>query len=139
MNRSSTGAPAAGIVLVLAALLLPGCAGTSAGGGEAGSGRAPARPASGESAAETPPVVPAGKFTVQLGAFESEDGAAGVASLARTRFARDVNTVYDPADGLYKVMLGVFDTKDEARSFRDAIVRQYPAEYMDAWVSDLER
>lgn len=85
------------------------------------------------------PDLPPGKFTVQLGAFQSEEGAAAVASLAKSRFSREVYTVLDEHDGLFKVMLGAFDTKDLARSFRDTIVRQYPQEYRDAWVSELAR
>ena len=104
------------------------------GGGATGGGTASGAGESGQL-----PDFPPGKFTVQLGAYQSEEGAATVASLARTRFSQKVYTVLDESDRLYKVMLGVFDSKDLAREFRDSIVRQYPQEYRDAWVSELAR
>jgi len=85
------------------------------------------------------PEFPPGKFTVQLGAYQSEDAARTVSSLAGSRFTRQLYTVYDSNDRLYKVMLGMFDTKDQARVFRDGIVRQYTDDYRDAWVSELTR
>ena len=126
-------------VFALAApLLLGACAGSTEG---AGGGGTPSVPPPREPAGELnrAPDLPVGKFTVQLGAFQSGEGASAVADLARSRFAREVYTVRDARDGLYKVMLGVFDTKELARTFRDSIVRQFPQEYNDAWVSDLAR
>ena len=123
-------------LVVAASLILGACAGSSE---DARGTAAPAGPARGQSPPPegTVPAFPPGKFTVQLGAFQSEDGAAAVADLARSRFAREVYTVRGSRDGLFKVMLGVFDTKELARSFRDTIVRQFPQEYNDAWVSEL--
>lgn len=126
---------------LLLVLLLPicGCAGSSRDAEKAPS-VAPARTGSPEPARESGrPEFPPGKFTVQLGAFSSEEGARSVAATARSRFAMEVYTVYSEADGLHRVMLGVFDAKEPARAFRDSIVRQYPGEYRDAWVSELSR
>ncbi len=130
----------------LAALALPllifavaGCSGS--GGGSVGdntSTPSEIQPGGGTNP-RTTPEFPPGKFTVQLGAFQSEDGAQKIAALTRSRFTKDVYTVFNDTDGLYKVMLGIFDTKDEARAFRDTIVRQFPDDYMDAWVSDLAK
>ncbi len=84
----------------------------------------------------TAPVPPAGKFTVQVGAYKMPDNADRIASLAKERFARPVYTILDKADNLFKVMIGDFLTKDDARRFRDDMVQKYPSDYKDAWVSE---
>jgi cell division protein FtsN len=78
-----------------------------------------------------------GSYTVQVGAYKMQDNAERIASLAKDRFNRGINVVYDTPTGLYKVMVGSFITKDDARQFRDQMVQQFPADYKDAWVSDL--
>jgi len=77
-----------------------------------------------------------GTFTVQAGAYKSQDAADRIAQLAKERFGRGVSTSYDATTNLYKVMVGSFLTKDDARSFRDEMVRKYPLDYKDAWVSE---
>jgi cell division septation protein DedD len=80
--------------------------------------------------------LPTGRFSVQLGAYKMPDNSDRVASLAKERFHLNVYTSYDKNDNLYKVMMGDFSTKDEARSFRDRMVQQFPLDYRDAWVSE---
>lgn len=82
------------------------------------------------------PMPPAGKFTVQVGAYKMPDNADRIAALAKERFTRPVYTFLDKADNLYKVMIGDFLTKDDARKFRDDMVQKYPSDYNDAWVSE---
>ena len=84
----------------------------------------------------TAPSLSPGTFTVQVGAYKSQEGADRIAQLAKERFARGVNVLYDATTNLYKVMVGSFLTKDDARSFRDEMVRNYPTDYKDAWVSE---
>ncbi len=134
--------PASGPIALLAlgaVLSLAGCAASA----DKAAGQGPGGPAPSEarvgSGGRVQPEFPPGKFTVQLGAYQSEEGAAGVAALSRSRFTKEVYTVFNSVDGLYKVMLGVFDSKDAARNFRDTIVRQYPDDYRDAWVAELSR
>lgn len=83
--------------------------------------------------------LPPGKYTVQIGAYTSGTSAKEVADRAERRFARAVYTIYDESDSLFRVMLGVFETKNLARDFRDLIVRQFPEDYKDAWVSELTK
>ena len=40
-------------------------------------------------------------------------------------------------DYLFKVLVGNFAVKDDARRFRDEILQKYPAEYKDAWVTEI--
>ena len=90
---------------------------------------------------ETPPpppqpMNPTGRYSVQIGAYKMPDGADRVAALVKERFALNVYTILDRADNLYKVMIGDFNTKDEARDFRDEIARKFPSDYKGAWVSE---
>jgi cell division septation protein DedD len=78
-----------------------------------------------------------GKFAVQVGAYKMQDNAERVAALARERFGKNVYTIPDRLSDLYKVMVGDFTVKDEARRFRDEMVQRFPSDYKDAWVSEL--
>ena len=80
--------------------------------------------------------LPSGKFSVQIGAYKMPDNADRIASLAKERFGKNVYSMIDKIDNLYKVMIGDFTTKDEARSFRDEMVQKFPSDYKDAWVSE---
>ena len=78
-----------------------------------------------------------GNFAVQIGAYQKQENSDKVAALARDRFAVNVSTVFDRAKGLYKVLVGNFPTKDQARAFRDEMVQKYPSDYKDAWTTDI--
>ena len=79
----------------------------------------------------------AGKFAVQVGAYKQQENAERVASMAKDRFGKNVYTIPDAASGLVKVYVGDFASKDEARRFRDEMALKYPADYKDAWVSEI--
>jgi cell division septation protein DedD len=78
-----------------------------------------------------------GNSAVQIGAFKLQEGAERAASVARERFAKDVMIVTDRINNLFKVLVGNFAVKDEARRFRDEILQKYPVEYKDAWVTEI--
>ena len=78
-----------------------------------------------------------GKFSVQIGAYKMPDNADRVAALAKERFGMNVYSVRDIVDDLYKVYIGDFTAKEEARKFRDEMVQKYPTDYKDAWVSEI--
>ncbi len=81
-------------------------------------------------------VRPTGRWSVQVGAYQMPDNADRVASLAKERFTTAIYTFLDKKDNLYKVMVGDFTTKEDARRFRDDMVQKYPSDYKDAWVSE---
>ncbi len=83
-----------------------------------------------------PPPKISGKYTVQLGAYTTPENAVKVADVAKERFNLLVYTFHDKTDNLYKVFMGDFLIKDDARNYRDDMVRRYPGEYNDAWVSE---
>ena len=88
----------------------------------------------------TEQVMPRGGYTVQIGAYKMPDNAERIASLARERYgAKSVFTIIDKMDNLYKVMVGDFTSKDEARRFRDEMAQRYPGDYKDAWVSETSK
>ena len=78
---------------------------------------------------------PLGNYCVQIGAFTAADKADAIASLAKQRFAKNVYKYLAKDTGLTKVWVGEFLTKDEARSFRDQMMQQFPDDYKDAWVA----
>ena len=78
-------------------------------------------------------------FAVQIGAYKLSDNADRVAALARERFGKTVRTIPDKVGDLYKVMVGEFMLKDEARKFRDEMAQKFPGDYKDAWVAELPR
>ncbi len=80
-----------------------------------------------------------GAYAVQIGAFKMPDKAEEIASLAKNRFNINVKTFMDKETGLTKVLVGSFATKDEARSFRDQIAKQFSEDYKDAWVTEIPK
>ena len=90
-----------------------------------------------QSPSGTQPVPASGKYSVQIGAYKQAENADRIASLARERFGKNVYTIPDKANDLYKVMVGDFAVKDDARKFRDEMVQKFPNDYKDAWVSEL--
>lgn len=83
-----------------------------------------------------PPPKVSGKYAVQIGAYTTPENALKTADLAKERFNILIYSFHDKTDNLYKVFLGDFLIKDEARNYRDDMVRGYPGEYNDAWVSE---
>jgi cell division protein FtsN len=77
-----------------------------------------------------------GKYAVQIGAYKMPDKADNTAELARLRFQQIVYSYLDKNDNLYKVYIGDFTNKEEARNFRDEMMRKYPSDYKDAWASE---
>lgn len=96
-------------------------------------------PESSQDVPKTELTIPYGKFAVQVGAYSMLDNAEPIASSAKNRFGKNVYTIHDKVSNLFKVMVGDFTTKDEARLFRDRMVQQYPGEYNDAWVAEFVR
>jgi len=73
-------------------------------------------------------------FTVQVGAYENTENAEQVYRIAQQRFNRETINEFDAFDGLYKITVGKFSNYDQARTFRDRIMREFAGEYYDAWV-----
>jgi hypothetical protein len=76
-------------------------------------------------------------FTVQIGAFKDPSNAERIYRRAQQRFNLETNTDYDSAEGLYKITVGKFMNYEQARSFCDRIMRDFPKDYHDAWVVEI--
>lgn len=76
-------------------------------------------------------------FGVQIGAYLQSDVAERIAGQTKVRFGEKVQMVPDKRTRMTKIFLGEFTSKEEARKFRDSLVRQFPGEYDDAWVSEI--
>lgn len=86
---------------------------------------------------QPPPPVAVVKFVVQIGAYKMPDKIEYVVAQAKERFTNKIYTIKDKETDVTKIFIGDFSSKDEARKFRDQIVRQYPDDYKGAWVSEL--
>lgn len=91
-----------------------------------------------ESHAGSLPRTQSGKFTIQIGAYQEREGAERIAEIAKGRLSLPVEVLEDPVQRLYKVFVGRFQTKEEARNFRDDLIQRYPGDYTDAWVNELQ-
>lgn len=101
--------------------------------------RAPETPP-GEGTAEhhAVPYTPAvtGMYTVQIGAYHDRDGAERIAAIAGERLgSSSVYLLEDPGRQMFRICVGRFHTKEEAREFRDDLIRRFPGEYRDAWIN----
>lgn len=76
-------------------------------------------------------------FTVQIGAYSQPLNAERTFRTAQQRFNLETNTEYDSINELYKITVGKFTNYEQARAFRDRIMRDYPTEYYDAWVVEI--
>ncbi len=92
-----------------------------------------------EPAQSTAPAMAKGNYTIQIGAFRQQESADRAAGLAKERLGKDAVIITDKTSNLLKVMVGAFATKEEARSFRDEMVEKFPAEYKDAWVTEINQ
>ena len=80
--------------------------------------------------------IPNGNFSVQIGSFKMPDNAGRIVALAKERFTQPVYLFLDKNDNSYKIVIGNFSSKDDARKFRDQMEQQYPNDYDHAWVRD---
>ncbi|GHS86951.1 endolytic peptidoglycan transglycosylase RlpA [Campylobacterota bacterium] len=71
---------------------------------------------------KTAQATPAGNYLIQLGSFRNLDGASKVRLDARVKAGREVSiqTVDFGKEKLHRVLIGGFDTKEEAAKFKDA-------------------
>jgi hypothetical protein len=74
-------------------------------------------------------------YAVQIGAYRQPLNAERIRRLAQERFAdMESHTEFNSDEGLYKITIGSFTTYEQARTFRELMIRRYPSEYIDAWI-----
>lgn len=79
------------------------------------------------------------RFMVQIGSFKEIQFAGAVQTLARERYQLPVVNEYDTARRRYQIRIGFFETEPDAREFLLKLRTDYPQEYKDAWVIQLNK
>lgn len=75
-------------------------------------------------------------WSVQIGAFKSEEGATQAANEARAKFNQPIYKQFDPTAQFYKVTVGSFATRDEASGYKlEVQAKGYP----DAFPVEVKR
>ncbi len=78
------------------------------------------------------------EYSVQIGAFRTEEKAYFFASLARDKLNEDIYNIYDKQMGWYRILIGNFNSLDAAREYRDNLKKKHK-EYYDAFVIDVRK
>ena len=76
---------------------------------------------------------------VQIGSFKEAKYASTVQAVARERYKLPVVNDYNTARRRYQIRVGFFETKQTANEFLLKLRTDYPQEYKDAWVVQLNK
>ena len=79
------------------------------------------------------------QYTVQIGAFKNAKLAGTTQALARQRYLLPVVNDYHMQRRRYQVRIGFFDTHEAAKEFCAQMKKEFPAEYKNAWVAQLNK
>jgi cell division septation protein DedD len=79
------------------------------------------------------------RFMIQIGAYKDARNASRIQGIARERYHLPVLNDYNMLLGLYQIRIGVFETREQATMFRQRIQSEYPSEYKDAWIVQLNK
>jgi cell division septation protein DedD len=99
------------------------------------------KPAAPPPAVQQPAATPAQKtgipmWSVQLGAFKSEQGANQLITEAKSKLNAPLYKDYDPASGFYKVTVGSFPTREQAAQYKTEVQAKG---YTDSFVVEVRR
>lgn len=78
-------------------------------------------------------------FSVQIGAFKEPANASVAQALARERYTFPVLNEFQERQGLYRIRIGNFATRDEATAHLVRMRTTFPADYRDSFILQLER
>jgi cell division protein FtsN len=79
------------------------------------------------------------QYTVQVGSFKTATHAATIQARARQRYHLPVVNDYDSQRRRYRVRIGFFDTNEEALQLCGKLKKEFPEDYKDAWVTQLNK
>ncbi len=79
------------------------------------------------------------RYMVQIGAFKDPKHASAVQAAARKRYRMPVLNDYLSGPGLYQIRIGFFESRENARAFKEQLKREHPSEYDDSWIVQLKR
>ncbi|MCX7984559.1 MAG: SPOR domain-containing protein [Bacteroidetes bacterium] len=78
-------------------------------------------------------------YTIQVGAYGDASNALRCQKITKERFPTyQVFNDYDGVTKIYRISVGQFSTKDSAFIFLKQLQQQYPREYRECWVKQLE-
>ena len=80
---------------------------------------------------------PVMRFTVQIGAFKNPHNATELQRKTREGYNLPVLNDFDKSRGLYRIRIGVFESKESARVFCEQLRKDSPEDYADCWVVEL--
>ena len=78
-------------------------------------------------------------YKVQVGAYHKAAHATARENLSKNRFNLSTTSEYSEKLGVYRVRVGAFKTQAEAVAFSRKLRKEYPAEFGDAWIVNLEK
>ncbi|MCX6138855.1 MAG: SPOR domain-containing protein [Ignavibacteriales bacterium] len=77
-------------------------------------------------------------FALQIGAFQQETNAIRAAEIFKKRSEKVIDQFYDSSVKLYRVLVGNFNSKEEAAAFQLQLRKEYPKEYSESWVAEVK-
>jgi histone deacetylase complex regulatory component SIN3 len=80
------------------------------------------------------------EYTIQLGAFFRAENALRAQKHARQQFPdQPIFNTFLPEIKLYRVSVGRFSGLRDAGTFRRAVLKEYPKEYLQCWINYVAR
>ena len=79
------------------------------------------------------------RYMVQIGAFTLPHNASTLQAEARKRYGMPVLNDYHAGLGIYQIRIGFFESRESAKTFRQRMIEEHPADYKDSWIVQLKR
>jgi cell division septation protein DedD len=78
-------------------------------------------------------------YSVQIGAFKSENNVKQNQTMLEKRFQKPVITFFDKGISLTRICIGKFSSEEAAWKFLRTMQEQFPNDYKQAWVAALKQ
>lgn len=79
-------------------------------------------------------------FTIQVGAFANASNALLLLKKTKERIGEiPVLNRFEPRDRLYRVSVGLFETREGAIAYQQTLIKTYGPDFKDSWVSQISK
>lgn len=78
-------------------------------------------------------------FSIQIGAYKEPANASAAQSHARERYTLPVLNEFQERQGLYRIRIGNFATREEAAAHLVRMRTAFPTDYRDSFILQLQR
>ncbi len=79
-------------------------------------------------------------FTIQIGAFADASNALTLLKKTKERVGEiPVLNRFEPRDRLYRVSIGLFETREGAIAFQQILIKTHGTDFKDSWVSQISK